>query len=49
MFEYAEVTKVVRQNNKIFTDLLKKVNVGNINDDVGKLLKARFTLESDEN
>ena len=40
-FIYAELTKVVRQNDK--------VRVGNIDDDAEKLLKARFIHESDEN
>ena len=30
-------------------DLLNKARVGKINDDVEKLLKARFIYESDEN
>ena len=34
--------KVVRQNDKLFMDLLNKVPVLNINDDVEKLLKERF-------
>ena len=40
-FIYAELTKVVRQNDK--------VRVGNIDDDAEKLLKARFIHESDKN
>lgn len=34
--------KVVRQNGKLFMDLLNKVPVLNINDDVEKLLKETF-------
>lgn len=34
--------KVVRQNDKLFMDLLNKVPVLNINDDVEKLLKETF-------
>ena len=49
LFKYAELTKIVGQNDKLSTDLLNKVRVGKINDDVEKLLKARFTYESDEN
>ena len=46
---YTCKTTVVRQNNKPFTNLLNKIRVGNIDDDVEKLLKTRFTHESGEN
>ena len=43
---------VVKQNDKLFIDLLNKVRVGNTDDDdddAENLLKARFLCESDEN
>ena len=40
LLKYGELTKVVKHN---------KVRVGNIDDYVGNLLKARFIYESDEN
>ena len=48
LFKYAKLTKVVRQN-KLFIDLCNKVRVGNIDDDVENLIKARFIWEPDEN
>ena len=41
LFKYAQLTEVVRLNDKLFVDLLKE---GRFN-----LLKARFIQESDEN
>ena len=48
LFKYAELTEVVQQN-KLFINLFNNVRVGNLGDDVEKLLKARFIHESDEN
>ena len=41
--------EVVRLNDKLFICLLNKVRVGNINDNVEKLLKEKLMHESDEN
>ena len=49
LFRYAELTEVVRKNDQLFIYLLHKFPVGNIDDDVEKLLKARYLYESDEN
>ena len=48
LFKYAELTEVISQKDKLFVNLLNKVPVGNIDDGVEKLLKARFIHESDE-
>ena len=45
LFKYAELIEVFRQNSKLFIDLLNKFQVGNINGNVEKLLKARFIHE----
>ena len=48
LFKHAEITEVIRQNY-LFVDLLNTIRVGNIDDDVEKLLKARLIHKSDEN
>ena len=49
LFYYIESAETVRQNDKLFIDLLHKVWVGNIVDTVGRLFEARFIHKSDEN
>ena len=44
--KYAELTEILWQNDKLFINLLNKVRVGSIDDDV---LKARFIHKSDDN
>ena len=48
LFKHAELTEGVSQNDQLFIDLLNEAQVGNI-DDVEKLLRERFTQESDKN
>ena len=43
------LTEAMRKNSKLFIKLLNKVRVGNIDDDVEKLLKARFIHKSEVN
>ena len=42
LFQYAELTEIVRQNDKLFIDLFNQVRLGNIDLHAEKLLKARF-------
>ena len=49
LFKYAQLTEVVRQNDRVSIDFLNKVWAGNIDNDAEKLLRARFVSESDEN
>ena len=48
LFKYVELTEVVRKNEELFNETLNKVRVGNIDDDVEKLLKIRFIRECEE-
>ena len=47
--KYAELITIVRQNDKLFIDLLNKTRVGDINGDIENLIKARFIHDSDGN
>ena len=47
LVKYEELTEAV--NNKRFIDLLNKVWVGNIDDDVIEVIEVKFVLESYEN
>ena len=50
LLKYAELIGDVRQNDKKnFIDLFKNVLVGKFDDDVEKLIKAKFIHESDKN
>ena len=47
MFQFAELTEVMRQRGDAkFTDLLNKIRVGNIDEDVQKQIRERFKEES---
>ena len=47
MFQFAELTEVMRQRGDAkFTDLLNKIRVGNIDEDVQKQTRERFKEES---
>ena len=49
LFKYAELNdEVIMQNEKLFVDLLNKVWLSNIGDDVEKLTNTRFKHEHDE-
>ena len=40
LFKYAELTGVVSKKDKLFIDVLNKFRVGDIDDDVEKLLRT---------
>ena len=48
MFQFAELTEVMRQRGEAKSiDLLNKIRVGNIDEDVQKQIRKRFIKESD--
>ena len=47
-FKYTELTEIIKKCFKLSIDLPNKVWVSNIDDDLEKLLKARFIHESEE-
>ena len=48
MFQFAELIEVMRQRGDAkFIDLLNKIRVGNIDEDVQKQIRERFIKESD--
>ena len=50
MFQFAELTEVMRQRGDTkFIDLLNKMRVGNVDEDVRKQIRERFLKESDIN
>ena len=48
LLKHTELTEGVSQIDQLFIDLLNEAQVGNI-DGIEKLLKERFTQESDRN
>ena len=44
LFIYAVLTEIVRQNDKLFGDLLNKVRVGNIDDGVKKITQTKIHI-----
>ena len=50
MFQFAELTEVMRQRGDTkFIDLLNKMRLGNVDEDVRKQIRERFLKESDIN
>ena len=48
MFQFAELTEVMKQRSETkFIDLLNKIRVGNVDEDVQKQIRERFIEESD--
>ena len=48
MFQFAELTEVMRQRGEAKSiDLLNKIRVGKIDEDVQKQIRERFIKESD--
>ena len=48
MFQFTELTEVVRQRSDTkFIDLLNKIRVGNVDEDVQKQIRERFLEEFD--
>ena len=50
MFQFAELTEVMKQRSETkFINLLNKIRVGNVDEDVQKQIRERFIEESDTN
>ena len=49
LFEYAELTEAVTQNDHTFVNVLNNVHLQTVNENTEELLKAGFTDQSDKN
>ena len=49
MFKYDELTEVVRKSDQVFVNLLNNVRFATVDENTGKLLKARLIDQSDKN